>query len=92
MSREFLEKVRADREKMSEKIFLMQIKKLITEKKFGNTRVVYDELEGLVESGKIKEMAKCSMRISDAYAKHAVNAALGIDENVENEVSSIRSA
>ena len=92
MSREFLEKVRANRENMSEKIFLMQIKKLIGEKKFGNTRVVYDDLERLVESGKIEEMAKCSMRISDAYAKHAVNAALGIEEEVEDEVSSRRSA
>lgn len=84
MSREFLEKVRADREKMSEKIFLMQIENLIREKNSGNRRVVYDDLEGLVESGKIEEMAKCSMRVSDAYAKHAISAHLGVDEDFED--------
>lgn len=92
MSREFLEKVRVNKEKMSEKIFLLQIKKLIGEKKFGNTRVVYDDLERLVESGKIEQMAKCSMRISDAYAKHAINAYLGVDEEGEDDILSIHSA
>lgn len=92
MSREFLEKVRTNREKMGKKIFLMQIEKLIGEKKFGNTRVVYDDLERLVESGKIEQMAKCSMRISDAYAKHAVNAYLGVDQDTEDNIPPIRSA